>query len=893
MSTTNLIDDVQIKEWIDSIDNIIDYESPEAAEYLLKQVAHHLKLRSGKSVFGASITTEYINTIPVEMQPKYPGNKEIETKLAAYIRWNAAALVLKANQLSSDLGGHLASYASSATLYEVGFNHFWHAYNDKTAGDMVLFQGHSSPGVYARSFLEGRFTTERMTNFRQEALKVGLSSYPHPWLMPDYWLFPTVSMGLGPLMAIYQARFMKYLTDRGIVDTMGRKVWCFIGDGETSEIDTLGNIHIASRDKLDNLIFVINCNLQRLDGPVNGNGKIIQELEGLFTGAGWKVIKVVWGSNWDSLFANDSSGKLKQLMMETLDGEYQTYRSKDGAYIRDNFFGKYEETLALVKDMLDEDIWHLTRGGHDFEKVYAAYYEAVHNADNKPVVILTKTIKGYGMTGEGESQNIAHNQKKLSANTLKVIRDKFAIPVTDEELEKLPFIKPRPGSEEDKYLHKMRKELGGYYPLRKPSTATLTIPNLEVFDSVLKATAPGREISTTMTFVRILGILIKDKAIGKLIVPIVPDESRTFGMEGLFRQIGIWSHVGQLYVPEDSEQLLFYKEEVKGQIFQEGINEAGAMSTWIAAATSYVNNKVTMIPFYIYYSMFGFQRIGDLAWAAGDMRARGFLIGGVSGRTTLNGEGLQHEDGHTHIQASVIPNCDSYDPTFGYELAVIIQHGLHEMYVENKDKFYYITVMNENYPHPELPKAKGVTDNIIKGCYLFKQVVDKKNKLEINLMGSGTIFREVIAAAEILVQEYGINVNLFSATSYNKLGREGMSVRRYNMLHPTDKPATPFITQLLAKTKAKLTISATDYMRNYADQIRDYVPGDYIVLGTDGFGRSDLRTVLRDFFEVNRYYVVIASLTGLLKQGFIEPKIVQGAIEKYGIDPKRINPWEI
>ncbi len=883
----NDLDSLQVQEWIDSIDNVLEYDSAQLAEYLLKQAALRLQKKTGINVLG-SVTTEYINTLDVKNQQNYPGNKEIERKLAAYIRWNATAMVIKANKISSELGGHLSSYASSASLYEVGFNHFWRSQSKNGMGDLVFFQGHSSPGIYARSYIEGRLSEERLINFRQESAKPGLSSYPHPWLMPDYWQLPTVSMGLGPLMAIYQARFMKYLNDRDIIDTSNRKVWCFIGDGETSEPETLGNIHIASRDKLDNLIFIINCNLQRLDGPVNGNGKIIQEMEGLFTGAGWKVIKVIWGHGWDNLLALDKTGKLKQLMMETVDGEYQTYRAKDGKYIREHFFAKYPETLELVKNLSDDDIWRLTRGGHDVDKIYAAYYEAVNNPNNKPVVILAKTIKGYGMTGEGESQNIAHNQKKLSIEALKKVRDKFSIPINDKEIEEIPFILPKKDSEEYKYLHEQRKKLGGYYPIRNPLNTKLEILELSAFDVLLKGTGE-REISTTMAFVRLLNILVKDKVLGKLIVPIVPDESRTFGMEGMFRQLGIWSHVGQLYTPEDASQLMFYKEDIKGQIFQEGINEPGAMCTWIASATSYANHGVVTIPFYIYYSMFGFQRIGDLAWAAGDMCARGFMIGGTAGRTTLNGEGLQHEDGHSHIQAGLIPNCESYDPTFAYELAVIIHHGLKDMYVDNKNKFYYITVMNENYSHPEMPKDSE--EGIIKGCYLFKSI--GKGKITINLMGSGTIFREVIEAADLLVNDFGFKVNIFSTPSYNKLHRDGMNITRHNMLNPGKKALKPYVTELLEKYNANVTISATDYIRSYSDQIREYVPGDYITLGTDGFGRSDFRKALREFFEVNRYYIIIAALTGLLNQDLIKAKDVNLALKKYNIDTNKPNPWEV
>lgn len=886
---SEVLDKIQLQEWLDSIDGVIANNSPEQAQLILQEVAKRLANTTGLQAFN-SITTGYINSLNVKNQIDYPGDKNIELTIAAYIRWNALVMVLKANKLNGELGGHLASYASSASLYEVGFNHFWRAPSQENHGDMVFFQGHSSPGIYARSYIEGQLSEERLTNFRQESNKPGLSSYPHPWLMPEYWQFPTVSMGLGPLMAIYQARFMKYLADRELLDTNKRKVWCFIGDGETSEPETLGNIHIAARDKLDNLIFVINCNLQRLDGPVNGNGKIIQDLEGVFAGARWKVIKLVWGSGWDALLAKDTQGKLQQLMMETIDGDYQTYRAKDGAYIRQNFFAKYPETAKLVEDMSDDEIWSLTRGGHDLDKIYNAYHVAVNQPDSSPVVILAKTIKGFGMRGEGESQNIAHQQKKVSTQGLKNIRDKFTIPITDEQIEQLPFIKPVEGSPEYEYLHQQRAKLGGYYPVRKPVKPDFVIPELDKFSSILEGTG-DKELSTTMAFVRMLSFLLKDKSLGKYIVPIVPDESRTFGMEGMFRQLGIWSRVGQLYTPEDSSKLMFYKEDVKGQIFQEGINEPGAMSTWIAAATSHVNNGLAMIPFYIYYSMFGFQRVGDLAWAAGDMRARGFLIGGTAGRTTLNGEGLQHEDGHSHIQANLIPNCESYDPTFAYEIATIVLHGLHEMYTENKDKFYYLTIMNENYTHPAIPDNAG--EGIIKGCYLFDSVNNDQNKLSINLLGSGTIFREIIEAGHILANDYSINVNLFSATSFNKLYRDGMSVNRYNMLNPENTSKQAYITELLSQYSANATVAASDYIRSYPEQIRQFIPGVYSVLGTDGYGRSDYRVALREFFEVNRYYIVIAALWALATQGLLESDLVQSAIVKYKIKQDKANPWEV
>ena len=884
---SNDLKKLQVKEWLDSVDNVVEYESADKAAYLLKVSVKHLEDKTGLHL-QQNLNTEYVNTIPTVRQAVYPGDKDIEKRISAYIRWNAAAIVLRANKVSSELGGHISSYAGSAYLYEVGFNHFWKAPQGEQHGDMIFFQGHASPGIYARSFVEGRFTEERILNFRQESSKVGLSSYPHPWLMPDYWQFPTVSMGLGPLMAIYQARFMHYIDDRGLANTAGRKVWCFIGDGETSEPETLGNLHIAGREGLDNLIFVISCNLQRLDGPVNGNGKIIQEMEGLFIGAGWKVIKVIWGKGWDRLLEKDHSGKLKQLMMETNDGTYQDVKSKDGAYVREKFFGKYPETLALVSDMTDDEIWALTRGGHDLDKVFAAYHEAVNNAEGKPVCILAKTVKGFGMKGEGESQNIAHQQKKLSTETLKHIRNKFNIPVTDDQIESVPFLKLEEGSAEHTYLHKQRQKLGGYYPVRKPSATVLPVPELATFDALLKDTGE-REMSTTMAFVRMLNTMLKDKALGKHIVPIVPDESRTFGMEGMFRQLGIWSHVGQKYTPEDAAQLMYYKESKTGQIFQEGINEPGAMCTWIAAATSYANHDVPMVPFYIYYSMFGFQRIGDLAWAAGDMRARGFIVGGTAGRTTLNGEGLQHEDGHSHIQADLIPNCESYDPTFAYEVATIVRHGMHEMYVEHKDKFYYLTVMNENYSHPEMPE--GVEQDIINGCYLFKTYGNGQHS--VNLMGSGTILREVIAGAELLAQDFGIKANVFSATSFNKLRRNGTEVNRHNMLHPLAAAQKPFVTAQLEKTGAKVTVASTDYIRGFAEGIRANVPGRYVVLGTDGFGRSDFRKALREFFEVNRYYVAVAALKGLADEGLIDNKVVAEAIKKYNINTEKACPWEV
>lgn len=885
----DIIDELQIQEWVDSIDNVIDFESKEVASFIIKKIINRFNEKTGTGLISdtGSINTPYVNTIPSESELQYPGNKKLESKIAAIIRWNATAMVLKANKDSSELGGHIASYASIASLYEVGFNHFWHSPHNEKYGDFVYFQGHSSPGVYSRSFLENRFTEEQLIHFRQEAFNNGLSSYPHPWLMPEYWQFPTVSMGLGPLMAIHQARFMKYLLDRELIKDYGRKIWCFIGDGETSEPETLGNIHLASRDKLDNLIFIINCNLQRLDGPVNGNGKIIQEMESLFKGANWNVIKIIWGHGWDQLFAKDTNGKLKSLMMETVDGEYQTYRAKNGKFIREHFFGKYKETLELVSDLSDDDIWRLTRGGHDLDKIYNAYHLAMQTKE-RPTVILAKTIKGFGLSGEGESQNIAHQQKKLSSETLKKICEKFSINLSDSEIAKLPFLTLEKDSEEYNYLHNCRKKLGGYYPVRVDKKIKLRIPSLDKFEALLNGTN-DKEISTTMAFVRILNTLIKDKEIGQFIIPIVPDESRTFGMEGMFRSLGIWSHIGQLYTPEDAHQLMFYKEDVKGQIFQEGINEPGAMSLWIAAATSYVNYNLPTIPFYIYYSMFGFQRIGDLAWAAGDLRARGFLIGGTSGRTTLNGEGLQHEDGNSHTISALIPNCESYDPTFSYELAVIIRHGLKEMYEDNLDKFYYVSVMNENYQHP--PMHENMKDGIIKGCYLFSKV-KAKSELFVNILGSGTIFREALKAAELLKNDFNINVNLYSTTSFTKLARNGMEIKRNNMLQLNNKEEIPYITELLNNSKAKVTVAVSDYVQAFANQIREFIPHRYITLGTDGYGRSDFRVALRKFFEIDSYYITVATLYGLFKEGLIKKDIIDNAIKKYNLTIINNAPWE-
>ncbi|MEL0070436.1 MAG: pyruvate dehydrogenase (acetyl-transferring), homodimeric type, partial [Betaproteobacteria bacterium] len=778
---------------------------------------------------------------------------------------------------------------SAATLYDVGFNHFWHTPSESHGGDLVFSQGHSAPGVYARAFMLGRLTEKQLDKYRQEVDGEGLSSYPHPWLMPDFWQFPTVSMGLGPIMAIYQARFMKYLQDRGLADTDGRKVWCFLGDGESDEPESMGAIGVAAREKLDNLIFVVNCNLQRLDGPVRGNGKIIQELEADYRGAGWNVIKVIWGSYWDPLLAKDVNGTLLKVMEETVDGEYQTIKSKDGAYVREHFFGKYPETKDMVSNMSDDDIWRLNRGGHDPHKIYAAYAAAVAHK-GQPTVILAKTIKGYGMGSAGEAQNITHQQKKMGTTSLKAFRDRFKLPIADEDLDKIPYLKFPEDSAEHQYMAARRHALGGYLPSRRQKGDVLEIPQVSAFNAILEGSGE-REISTTMAFVRILGTLVKDRNIGKRVVPIVPDESRTFGMEGMFRQLGIWSSVGQLYTPQDADQLMFYKEDKHGQILQEGINEAGAMSSWIAAATAYSTHGTSMIPFYIYYSMFGFQRVGDLAWAAGDQRARGFLLGGTAGRTTLNGEGLQHEDGHSHLISSTIPNCVSYDPTFAYELAVIIQDGMRRMYADQEDVFYYITLMNENYAHPAMPK--GCEENIIKGMYqLPSPKLKTKKGPKVQLLGSGTILLEVIAAQKLLDEDFGVIADVWSCTSFNELRRDGMSTERWNMLHPEETPRKSHVEACLAGTEGPV-IASTDYMRIFADQIRPYIKKHFVVLGTDGFGRSDTREKLREFFEVNRYYVAVAALTALADNGEIPRTVVVDAMKKYGINPEKPEPTTV
>jgi pyruvate dehydrogenase E1 component len=875
-------DPQETQEWIDALESVIEAGGGEKAHYIIEKLIDKAR-RSGINL-PYSANTAYVNSIPVDQQERIPGNQDIEHKLRSYIRWNAMAMVVKANMKPGAVGGHIASFASSATLYDVGFNHFFKGDNHPNGADMVFFQGHISPGIYARSFLEGRLTEEQLDNFRFEADGKGLSSYPHPWLMPDYWQFPTVSMGLGPILAIYQARFMKYMEHRELAVTEGRQVWAYLGDGEMDEPESLGAITLAGREKLDNLNFVINCNLQRLDGPVRGNGKIIQELEGIFRGAGWNVIKVIWGSEWDKLLARDKKGLLLKRMEEVVDGEYQNYKSKDGAYVREHFFGKYPELLEMVSDMTDGDIWRLSRGGHDPRKVYAAYKRAIEH-QGQPTVILAKTVKGYGMGVAGEGQNTTHSQKSLNVENMKVFRDRFNIPLSDEQVEKIPYIKLEDDSEEKKYLLARREELGGFLPKRNHNAAALKTPELSIFDALLKSSG-DRKISTTMAFVRIITALIRDKGVGKNIVPIVPDEARTFGMEGLFRSFGIYSSSGQQYEPEDSGKVMWYREDAKGQILQEGINEAGAMAEWVSAATAYSNYQINMVPFYIYYSMFGFQRIGDLAWLAGDIQAKGFLIGGTAGRTTLNGEGLQHQDGHGLVLAGTIPNCVSYDPTYAFEMAVIIHDGFRRMYEEQENIFYYITAMNENYVHPDMPE--GAEEGIIKGLYKLKPATTD-HKLKAQLLGSGTILREVEAAAELLAEDWKVSATVWSATSMNELARDGMAVERHNRLHPTAEKQRSYVEQCL-DDEPGVVVASTDYIRNYCEQIRPWVKAPYTVLGTDGFGRSDNRARLRSHFEVDRYHVVVATLNTLADQGMVKPALVAEAIKKYNINSDAIIP---
>ncbi len=879
---TNDIDPQETREWLDALDSVIRLEGEERAGYLLRELAEHASAQGSR--LPPAITTPFRNTIAPHDEKPMPGDLFMERRIRSLVRWNALAMVMRANDNNEGLGGHISSFSSSATLYDVGFNYFFRGWNDGRLGDLVYYQGHSAPGMYARSYLEGRFDEAQLDNFRREVDGNGLSSYPHPWLMPDYWQFPTVSMGLGPIQAIYQARVMQYQQNRGLLDHGDRQVWCFMGDGECDEPESLGAISLAGREALDNLTFVINCNLQRLDGPVRGNGKIIQELEGVFRGAGWNVIKVIWGRKWDPLLEGDKSGLLQKRMNEVCDGELQNYKYNGGAYTREHFFGKYPELLELVKDLSDEDIMYLNRGGHDPYKLYAAYSRAVEHK-GQPTVILAMTVKGYGTGEAGEANNETHSLKKLDIDSLKAFRDRFGIPISDSELENVPYYRPAPDSPEMRYMNKRRAELGGPIPSRISTMEPMTTPALDAFQAQLKDSGK-REISTTMAFVRILSTLVKDKAIGERMVPIVPDEARTFGMEGMFRQLGIYSSAGQKYTPHDAGQIMFYKEDIKGQILEEGINEAGAFSAWLAAATSYSTSGFPMVPFYIFYSMFGFQRIGDLAWAAGDSQARGFLIGATAGRTTLNGEGLQHQDGHSHLLASTVPNCVSYDPAYGYELAVIIQDGLRRMYAEGENKFYYITTMNENYPHPAMPE--GVEEGIVKGMYPLRRTTSDA-KLRVQLMGSGTILREVEAAAAILESDYKVAADIWSVTSVNELQREGKSVERWNLLHPEDEPRQAYVTAQLAETQGPVVI-ATDYMKSYADQLREFIPTRYVVLGTDGFGRSDTRDKLRKHFEVSREYVVIAALKALADDGEIERSVVSEAMRNLGVPAEKADP---
>ena len=875
------IDPVETQEWLESIDSVIRAQGSQRAHFLLEKLVDFTR-RSG-TYLPFKPNTAYLNTISKIHEPEYPGDRALERRNEAYMRWNAMAMVVQANRANAEFGGHIATYASAATLYEVGFNHFWRARSAKHPGDLVFMQGHSSPGIYARAYLEGRLGEAELMRFRREVAGGGLSSYPHPWLMPDFWQFPTVSMGLGPMNAIFQARFIRYLEHRGLIPDSDRKVWCFLGDGEMDEPESMGALTMPVREKLDNLIFVINCNLQRLDGPVRGNGKIIQELEAAFLGAGWNVIKVLWGSRWDPLLERDSKGLLKRLMEECVDGEYQNFKSKGGAYTREHFFGKYPELREMVANMSDEEIWRLNRGGHDPQKVYAAYAAAVAH-QGAPTVILAKTVKGYGLGKGAEGINAAHQQKKLNEDSLKDFRDRFNISITDQEIEGLSFRKPPPDSEEIRYLQERRRALGGYLPARTDEAPPLIVPPLESFKALLDGTGE-REISTTMALVRLLTALVKDKNVGPHVVPIVPDEARTFGMEGMFRQIGIYSSVGQLYTPQDADQLMYYREDKKGQILEEGINEAGALCSWIAASTAYSNHGINMIPFYVFYSMFGFQRVGDFIWAAGDSQARGFLIGATAGRTTLAGEGLQHQDGHSQLVATTVPNCVAYDPTFAYELAVIVHDGMRRMYQERERVFYYITCMNENYPHPPMPA--GVEQGILNGMYLLQ--IGGRGKVRATLFGSGTILREVIAAAAILEGDFGVPADVYSVPSFSELRREALTVERWNMLHPEEPPRRPYVVQALGDREGPF-VAATDYVKTVPDQIRQWVPGRYVVLGTDGYGRSDSRAELRRFFEVDRHYIVVAALKSLADEGKIDRDTVVRAIKQFGIDPDKPNP---
>ncbi len=878
-------DPIETQEWLDALDAVVKHEGPDRAAYLLRRLSEQAVMRETR--LPMAITTPFRNTISPSAEKRMPGDLFMERRIRSLVRWNALAMVMRANDNNEGLGGHISSFSSSATLYDVGYNYFFRGSEGEHHGDMIFYQGHSAPGMYARSYLEGRFNEDQLDNFRREVDGNGLSSYPHPWLMPDYWQFPTVSMGLGPIQAIYQAHVMKYQQSRGLVDHGDRRVWCFMGDGECDEPESLGAISLAGREKLDKLTFVVNCNLQRLDGPVRGNGKIIQELEGIFRGAGWKVFKVIWGRHWDPLLENDESGLLQQRMDEVCDGELQNYKYNGGAYTREHFFGKYPETLKLVEHLSDQDIMYLNRGGHDPYKIYAAYAEAVAT-EGRPTVVLAMTVKGYGTGEAGEANNETHSLKKLDIENLKAFRDRFGIPISDTELKDVPYYRPSPDSPELRYMRERRETLGGQIPSRRNEFEALAVPSLEDLGGQLKGSGK-REISTTMSFVRTLSTLVKDKKLGERVVPIVPDEARTFGMEGMFRQLGIYSSIGQRYTPQDAGQIMFYKEDIKGQIMEEGINEAGAFSAWLAHATSYSTSGFPMVPFYIFYSMFGFQRIGDLAWAAGDSQARGFLIGATAGRTTLNGEGLQHQDGHSHILAGTIPNCTAYDPAYAYELTVIIQDGMRRMFQEKENTFYYITTMNENYVQPEMPP--GVEEGIVKGLYP-RSKSSKRNKLAVDLIGGGTILREVEAAAEILEKDYKVAVNVWSMTSANELQREGKSVQRWNLLHPDSEPRVPYVSECLADARGPV-IAATDYIKAYADQIREFIPGQYVTLGTDGFGRSDTRGKLRKHFEVSREFIVLAALKALADEGKLPAADVVKAMKKLGVNPDKPDPFTL
>ncbi|HSY07488.1 MAG TPA: pyruvate dehydrogenase (acetyl-transferring), homodimeric type [Steroidobacteraceae bacterium] len=878
------LDPAETQEWLESIDSVLKAQGAERAHFLLDRLIDYTRRAGAYLPFKPN--TAYVNTIPTGLEREYPGNRALERRLEAYIRWNAMAMVIQANRQSAEYGGHISTYASSATLYEVGFNHFWRAPSERHPGDLVFIQGHSSPGIYARAYLESRLSENQLRHFRQEVQGDGLSSYPHPWLMPDFWQFPTVSMGLGAMMAMFQARFIRYLEHRGLTKTSDRKIWCFLGDGEMDEPESMGALTMPVREKLDNLIFVINCNLQRLDGPVRGNGKIIQELEAAFLGAGWNVLKVLWGSRWDPLLAKDHKGLLRRVMEESVDGEYQNFKAKGGAYTREHFFGKYPELKAMVANMSDEEIWHLNRGGHDPRKVYAAYWAAT-NHRGQPTVILAKTVKGFGLGKGGEGLMGTHQAKKLDDEALIAFRDRFHIPISDADITRLPFYKPAEDAEEMRYLRERRIALGGSLPVRLHAAAPLAIPALEAFEAMLEGTG-DREISTTMALVRILGVLLKDKNMGKNVVPIVPDEARTFGMEGLFRQIGIYSSVGQLYTPQDSETLMSYREDKKGQMLEEGINEAGSLCSWIAAGNAYTTVGINMVPFYIFYSMFGFQRVGDFIWAAGDIQARGFLVGATAGRTTLAGEGLQHQDGHSQLVATTVPNCVAYDPAYAYELAVIIHDGLRRMYVEQQSIFYYITCMNENYVQPAMPA--GVQAGILKGMYLLQ--IGGRGRVRATLLGSGTILRECLAAAAVLENDYQVPVDVFSVTSFSELRREALECERWNMLHAAEAARAPYVQQCLQDREGSI-VAATDYMRTVPDLIRQWAGPRYLTLGTDGYGRSDSRAALRKHFEVDRNFIVLAALKGLADEGKIDRATLQGAMSKLGIDPSSPDPWKI